>query len=119
MFNELCPLALRRKGHPGVSIPWQIDEVKVAVYTIEVDRLRATGCITSERQPFLSCECIDQTGFADIASTQKCYLGQPVGGELLGTTGTVDEFCYQVYYTGKVGGSKRIVNSSITCFGRG
>ena len=108
MFNELCPLALRGKRHPRVSIAWKIDEIKVAVYTIEVDRLRTTGRIAGERQSFLSYECIDQTGFADIASTQKSYLGQPIGGELLGTTGTIDEFCYQFYYTGKVGGSKRV-----------
>ena len=116
MFNELRPLALRRKRHPRVSIARQIDEIKTAVYTIEVDRLRAAGCITGKRQPAFPSECINKTGLADIASTQKSYLGQPVGGELLGTTGTVDEFCYQVYYTGRVGGRKRVVNNSITCF---
>ena len=116
MFNELRPLALRRKWHPRVSIPWQIHEVQIAVYTVEVDRLRATGCITGKRQPAFPCECINKTGLTDVASTQKSYLGQPVGGELLGTTGTIDEFCYQFYYTGKVGGSKRVVNNSIACF---
>src|SRR5580658_5211529 len=109
MFNELRPLALGRKGHPRVSITRQIDEIKIAVYTIEVDRLRATGCITGERQPAFPCKCIDQAGFADVASTQKSYLGQPVGGELLGTTGTINEFCYQFYNTGTVGGCKRFV----------
>src|ERR1035438_614680 len=118
MVNELRPLALRREGHPRVSIARKINEIKIAVYTIEVDRLRATGCITGERQPAFPCKCIDQTGFADVASTQKRYLGQPVGGELLGTTGTVDEFCCQFYYTGRVGGRKRVVNNSIPCFRR-
>src|SRR5580704_1462191 len=118
MFNELRPLARIRTGQPRVTITSQIDEIRIAVYTIEVDRLRATGCITGERQPAFPCKCIDQAGFADVASTQKSYLGQPVGGELLGTTGTVDEFCYQCYYTGKEGGSKRTVNSSIACFSR-
>src|ERR1700722_7812874 len=107
MFNELRPLALRRKGHPRVSIARQIDEIEIAVYTVEVDRLGTAGCITGKRQPSFPGKCINQAGFADIASTQKSYLGQPVGGELLGTTGTVDEFSYQCYYTGKEGGSKR------------
>src|SRR5579862_2936384 len=104
MFNELRPLAFRRKGHPGVSIAGQIDEIEVAVYAIEVDRLRATGCITGERQPASPCKCINQAGLADIAPTQESYLGQPVGGELLGTTGTIDEFRFQFYYTGRMGG---------------
>jgi hypothetical protein len=116
MFNELRPLAFRGKGHPRVSIAGQIDEIKIAVYTVEVDRLRPARCITGKRQPSFPCKCINKTGFPDVASTQERYLGQPVGGELLGTTGTIDEFCYQFYYTGKVGGGKRTVNSSIACF---
>ncbi len=116
MFNELRPLAFRGKGHPRVSVAGQIDEVKIPVYTVEVDRLRPARCITGKRQPSFPCKCIDQTGFPDVASTQERYLGQPVGGELLGTAGTIDEFCYQFYYTGKVGGGKRAVNSSIACF---
>jgi hypothetical protein len=66
--------------------------MEVAIDSIEIDRLRTTGRIAGERQPSFSCKCIDQAGFSDVASTQKSYLGQPVGGELLGTTGTVDEF---------------------------
>ena len=92
MFNELRPLALRRKGHPRVSIARQIDEIEIAVYTVEVDRLGTARCITGKRQPSFPCKCIYQTGFPDVASTQKRYLGQPVGGELLGTNGTVNEF---------------------------
>src|SRR5580700_8478897 len=116
MFNELRPLAFRGKGHPRVSVPGQVDEIETAVYTVEVDRLRATGCITGKRQPSLPCKCVNQTGFPDVASTQKRYLGQPVGGELLGTTGTIDEFCYQFHYTGRLAGDKGAVNNSITCF---
>ena len=92
MFNELRPLGLGGEGHFGISITWKIHEIAIAIDSIEVDRLRTTWRITGERQPLFSCECIDQAGFSDVASTQESYLGQPVGGELLGTTGTVDEF---------------------------
>ncbi len=92
MFNELCPLGLCGEGHPSVSITWKIHEIEAAIDPVKIDRLRTTGRITGERQPAFSCQCINQAGFSDVASTQKSYLGQPVGGELLGTTGTVDEF---------------------------
>ena len=92
MFNELCPLALRGKGHPRVSITWKVDKIEISIYSVEVNRLRTTGRITGERQPAFPCKRIDQAGFSDVASSQESYLGQPVGGELLGTTGTVYEF---------------------------
>jgi len=92
MFNELFPLALRCKGHPCVSIAWKVNQIESSIYSIEVNRLRTTGRITGERQPAFSCKRIEQAGLSDVASSQERYLGQPVGGELLGTTGTVNEF---------------------------
>ena len=68
MFNELCPFVLRGHGYSCVSVPGQIDEVEVAVYSIEVDRLRTTRCIAGERQPAFSRKRIYQAGFADVAS---------------------------------------------------
>ena len=88
MFNELCPLALRGEWHPRVSITWKVDKIEIAIHPVEVNRLRTSGRITGERQPAFSCKRIDQAGFSDVASSQESYLGQPVGGELLGTTGT-------------------------------
>ncbi|SRR6266699_2536353 len=108
MFNEFRPLALGGKGHSRVSITRKVDEIKIPVYAIEVDRLRAARCITGKRQPTLSRKRIDQAGFSDIASTQKSYLGQSVGGELLGSTGTLNEFRFQFYYTGRAGGRKEV-----------
>ena len=87
MLNELCPFVLRRQRHARISIAGQIDEVEFAVDPVKIDRLRSARRITGERQPLLSRNCIDQTGFADIASPQKSDLGQPIGGELLGTVG--------------------------------
>ncbi len=92
MFNELCPLALGGKGRPRVSVPRKVDEIEIVVYSIEVNRLRTTGCITGERQPAFSRERINQAGFSDVASSQESDFRQPVGRELLGTTCTVDEF---------------------------
>lgn len=92
MFNELCPLTLRRKRHLRVSVPGKIDKIEIAINSVEVNRLRPSGRITGERQLSFPCKRIDQAGFSDVASPQESYLGQPVGGELLGTTGTVYEF---------------------------
>ena len=92
MFNELCPLALGGKGRPRVSIPWKVDKIEIVVYSIEVYRLRTTGCTAGERQPAFSCKRINQAGFSDVASSEESNLRQPVGRELLGTTCTVDEF---------------------------
>jgi hypothetical protein len=117
MFNELCPLALCCEGNLGVSVAGQIHEIETAVYSIEIDRLRATRRVTGERQPAFPCKRVDEAGFADVASTQEGYLGQPVDGELLGTTGTVNEFCYQFYYTGRAGGCKRFVTTIVPRFG--
>src|SRR5215469_9584183 len=103
MFNELRPLGFGAEGHPGVSVSGEIDEVTIAVNTIEINRLGPTGCVACERQPTLSCQCIYEAGLADVAPTQESYLGQPVGGELLGTTRTIDEFRFQLYYTGRMG----------------
>ena len=113
MFNEFCPFVFGREGHSCVSITGQIDEIEITFYSIKIDRLRAARCITGKRQPALSCKRIDQTGFSDIASPQEGYLGQPVGGELLGCTGTLSEFRFQFYYTGKAGGRKGVVNNII------
>ncbi len=99
MFNELRPFGLGRQWHFLVTVPWEIDEIQFAVDSIEVDRLRATGRVTGECQSSSSRKCINKTGFANVAASQESYLGQPVGGELLGPTGTLNEFCYQFYYT--------------------
>ena len=92
MVNKLRPFVFSRDGHTRVSIAGQIDEVEFPVYAIEIDRLRAAGRVTGERQPLFPNDSIDEAGFADIASSQKSYFGQPVGGELLGTISTKNEF---------------------------
>lgn len=81
--------------------------MQIAIDSVEIDRLRATGCIAGERQPALSCQRVDQAGFSDVASSKERDFGQSAFGELLGTTGAVNEFRYQFYYTGKEGGRKR------------
>jgi hypothetical protein len=113
MFNEFRPIVFGREGHSRISITRQIDEIEITFYSIKVDRLRAARCVTGKRQPALSRKRIDQTGFSDIASPQEGYLGQPVGGELLGRTSTLDEFRFQFYYTGRAGGRKGVVNNII------
>ena len=98
MFNELCPLALRGKRRPRVSVTWKIDEIEIAIYPVEVNRLRTTGRITGERQLALSNERIDKAGLTDVTSPKKCHFRQSVGGELSGIVNAFDEFCFQVYY---------------------
>jgi hypothetical protein len=81
--------------------------MQVAIDSVEIDRLRTTGRITGECQLALPCKRVDKAGLSYVASSQERYLGQSASGELLGTTGTVDEFCFQFYYTRREGGSKR------------
>src|SRR5882757_6168329 len=117
MFNEPRPFVFRGNRHLRISISGQVYKIELVVYTIEVDRLRPAGRITGERQPSFTrfpCNRIEKAGFSDIAPPQKSYLGQPVGGELLGTTGANGEFRYQVYYTQKMDGIKGVFGRART-----
>ena len=100
MFDELRPFVFRGDGRPRVAVTREVDEIQFAIDAIEINRLRATWRVTGERQPALSHKGINQAGLADVASSQKSHLGQPVGGELPGTIGTLNEFRFQFYYTG-------------------
>src|SRR5260370_43060 len=68
-FNELFPLERSVLGDPSVSVPWKIDEIMRTVDSIEVDRLRTTGFVAGESQPFRTRQGIDQAGLANIATS--------------------------------------------------
>jgi hypothetical protein len=78
MLNQILPFRNHRQRNPGVTISRQIDEVKRSVNTIKIDRLRPTWRIARERQPFLLCQGVQQTGLTYVTSSQKRYFGQPV-----------------------------------------
>ena len=79
-FDQLFPLACYFLGDFGETIPWQVDEVELAVDLIEIDQLRTSGPGTGKRQPLATREAVQQTGFADVASAQKRNLRQRLGG---------------------------------------
>ena len=81
-----------RQRNLRIAVARKIHEVKAAINAIEVYGLGSARGVAGEGKPLLSRYRIDKTGFTDIASPQKSYLGHPVGGEVLGFICAKDEF---------------------------
>src|SRR5690242_9757568 len=70
LVDQLLPLQLVTRRHPGVSVPRKIDEVEGSVDTVKIDRLRATRGAAGESQPFLAYQGVDQARLPYITSTK-------------------------------------------------
>ena len=72
--------------------------MKPVIYAIEVDRLRATGCIAGKCQLALPHQIVNQAGFSNVTSPEKSDLRKTIAGKIGGTICASFEFRFQVYY---------------------
>ena len=72
--------------------------MKPVIYAIEVDRLRATGCIAGKCQLALPDQIVNQAGFSNVTSPEKSDLRKTIAGKIGGTICASFEFRFQVYY---------------------
>ena len=70
-FNQLFPLTRDVLGNFRETIPREIYKTQSLVELEEIDRLRTAGPRTGIRQPVSPYQRINETGFADVASSQK------------------------------------------------
>ena len=67
-FDQLPPLPGQVLGHPRITIPGEIHEIKRSIDSVKIERLRATRSATGESQPFTPHQGVNQAGLSYVTS---------------------------------------------------